>query len=397
MYVLNTYEELAHWAKAPLALTVGFFDGVHSGHQYLLRRLRAQAAEHGAQALVVTFRNSPRAFHQHAGEWRYITLPEEKLAMLAATGVEATLLLEYDQSVADQTAEEFIRGINAQAQVVALCLGYDTSIGKEMLRGEAAFTQLAAHLELALDFVEPYAPAGQPVKSSLARGLIAAGDVAGARAVLGHPYFVMGTVGAGKGKGGAQLHAPTANIYLPPEKIAPPTGVYACLAEAAGRTYPAAVVVLSDAQAKNTVIDRDGQPGARAGDPAQMIVETHLIGYAGDLYGSALTVRFLQRLRDFRDFDTAEALIAQIQLDVAMAQDAVARETAPPALQRNKPCASLLHLSPRLWPWPCYPAWRAARTAPMRCSMRRRCSRRPSSSTKPWRPTTRCWRKIPRA
>ncbi len=327
MQVLNSYAELKRWATTPLALTVGFFDGVHSGHRYLLGRLRAQAAEHGAQALVVTFRNSPRAFHQHAGEWRYITLPEEKLALLAATGVEATLLLEYDQSVADQTGEEFIRGLSAQAQVVALCLGYDTSIGREMLRGEAAFTRLAARLGLALDFVEPFAPAGAPVKSSLARELICAGDVAGARAVLGHPYFVMGTVGAGKGKGGAQLHAPTANIYLPHEKIAPPAGVYACLAEAAGRTYPAAVVVLSDAQAHNTVIDRDDTPGQHAGNPAQMLVETHLIGYAGDLYGATLTVRFLQRLRDFRDFDTADALIAQIKLDIAMAQDAVARET----------------------------------------------------------------------
>lgn len=328
MYVLNTYEELQHWVKTPLALTVGFFDGVHSGHQYLLRRLRALAAAHGAQSLVVTFRNSPRAFHQHAGEWRYITLPEEKLAMLAATGVQATLLLEYNQSVASQTGEEFIRGISAQARVVALCLGYDTSIGKEMLRGEQAFTALARRLGVALDFVEPYAPAGVPVKSSLARELISAGDVAGARTVLGHPYFVMGTVGAGKGKGGAQLHAPTANIYVPPEKITPPAGVYACIAEAGGRTYPAAVVVLSDEQAHNTVIDRDGAPGRNSGDSRQMIVEAHLIGYAGDLYGAPLTVRFLQRLREFRDFGTATELMAQIQVDIAMAQAAVARETA---------------------------------------------------------------------
>jgi riboflavin kinase / FMN adenylyltransferase len=333
MQVLNSYDELKHWASAPLALTVGFFDGVHSGHQHLLSRLRAQAEQLGAQSLVVTFSNSPRAFHQHAGEWRYITLPEEKLAMLAETGVDATLMLEYTQAIADQTGEGFIRDIGEQAQLVALCMGYDTSIGKEMLRGELAFEELARRLHLALDYVEPYARDGAPVKSSSARSLIAAGDVAGARSVLGHPYFVIGRVGAGKGKGGKELHAPTANIYLPREKIVPPAGVYAGLAEAGGRVYPAAVVVLSDAQAHNTVVDRDAQAAGNPGDPAQMIIEAHLIGYAGDLYGAPLTVRFIQHIREFRDFGTVGELVAQIQRDIAMVREAVAQE---PALSATK-------------------------------------------------------------
>jgi len=316
MQVLRDYNDLHAWAQGPVALTAGFFDGVHRGHQHLLLRLRELAARHGAQSVVVTFSNSPRAFHQHGGEWRYITLPEEKLALLAGTGVDATLIIPYTQAVADQSARQFLAGIAAQCRLVALCLGYDTSIGCDMLRGREQFSRLAAELGLELSFVEAHAPEGAPVKSSRARELIVAGDMAAARQVLGHPYFVMGTIGAGKGKGGPLLGAPTANIYLPHEKISPPPGVYAGLAGAGERRYAAAIVVLTDEQARNTVLERDGQAHPLPGDPTQMIVETHLIGYAGDLYGAPLTVQFLSRLRDFRDFASAEELAAQIRLDI---------------------------------------------------------------------------------
>src|SRR6185436_2251257 len=111
--VLRSFQKLSQWAERPVWLTVGFFDGVHLGHQYLLRRLREAAAAEGALSLVLTFSNSPRRFHQPelpAGEWKYLTSPEEKLELLATTTIDAALMLEYGESIAQQTAAQFIGG-----------------------------------------------------------------------------------------------------------------------------------------------------------------------------------------------------------------------------------------------------------------------------------------------
>jgi len=319
--LLYSIGELAAWHPVRLALTVGFFDGVHLGHRELLRRLCAQARRLGAVSVAVTFSNSPRAFHQHEGEWRYITLPEEKLAMLAETCVDAVLMLEYTQEIAGQTGKEFFESFAAVAPVVGLCAGYDTSIGREMLRGEEAFAVLARELGAELDYVAAVGAEGAPVKSSLARRLILAGDMRQARKVLGHSYFVIGTVSAGKGRGGELLGAPTANIILPHEKISPPSGVYAGLGRVENRIFPAAIVVLTAEQAVHTVLEREDLPVELPLDPSQVVVEAHLIGFDGSIYGQRVVIDFLERLRDFRDFESRQALIEQIAIDIAMTRE----------------------------------------------------------------------------
>lgn len=324
--LLYSYSELRAWRPGRIALTVGFFDGVHQGHRELLRRLCAQARRLGAASVAVTFSNSPRAFHQHEGEWRYITLPDEKLAMLAETCVDAVVMLEYTEEVARQTGKEFFDNFSSVAPVAAICMGYDTSIGCDMVRGLDGFTALARDLGVELEYVDAVGLAGIPVKSSQARSLILAGDMAGAREVLGHSYFVIGTVSSGKGKGGELLGTPTANVYLPYEKISPPTGVYAGLARAGGRTYPAAIVVLTVEQAAHTVLEHGQPPAGIPPDPAQVVVEAHLIGFDGSIYGQRVVIDFLERLRDFRDFPDREALIAQIALDIAGAKQVALAE-----------------------------------------------------------------------
>jgi len=326
MEVLQSLDELRVWAQRPLSLTVGFFDGVHRGHAHLLQRLTAAAQAHNAHSLVITFANSPRAFHQHGGEWRYLTLPDEKLELLGETGIDVALMLAYDTSVATQTGLEFFQGIAACRPLSALVMGYDTSVGSDMLRGESQFQALARKLQAELDFVEAFLWRGQAVKSSMVRRLVRAGEMARGRDLLGHPYYIMGSVGSGKGRGGELLGAPTANVYLPREKIAPPTGVYAGLADAGGARFPAAIVVLTVEESHHTVIERVAAAQANARDPAQVIVEAHLIGYRGDLYGAPLALRFLERLRDFRDFTTPDALAEQIRRDIAAAVELAALE-----------------------------------------------------------------------
>jgi len=237
-------------------------------------------------------------------------------------------MLPYDELVAAQTALQFYRAFSACAPLSAFVMGYDTSVGSDMLRGESQFRVLAQELHAELDFVEAFLWRGQAVKSSMVRRLVLAGEMARARDLLGHPYYVMGSVGSGKGRGGELLGAPTANIYIPREKIAPPTGVYAGLADAGGVRFPAAIVVLTVEESHHTVLERVAAAQVNARDPAQVIVEAHLIGYRGDLYGAPLALRFLDRLRDFRDFASHEALAEQIRLDIAAAIELAALEGA---------------------------------------------------------------------
>jgi riboflavin kinase/FMN adenylyltransferase len=331
MILLHQLEELPR-IGAPVVVTLGFFDGVHLGHQHLFRRLREAAQECEARSLVVTFANSPKNYHlPHVGEfsprWRYLTTAEEKVELIEQTGVDALLLLRYDESVACLTARQFFEQISARLPLAGICLGYDTSVGCDQLAGQAELAQLAQELGARLFYVERYSlelsgtgsrvhpDRPVPVKSSLARQLIAEGRLEDLAALLGRHYFVQGLVVAGKGKGGAELETPTANLVLPHEKITPPPGIYAGYAVVDGRYYAAAVCLVSLDRALDTVLERaNGGPAYES--QAGMVLEAHLVGYAGSLYGRPLRVSLLKRLRGWIDFESPEALMQQIQLDV---------------------------------------------------------------------------------
>ncbi|MBN2082021.1 hypothetical protein JW859_07420 [bacterium] len=316
MITAKTIDELAGRLTGPVVFTVGFFDGVHLGHRYLLDQLQATAQRLDAQSLVVTFSNSPRGWHQPGKQFPYLTMPEEKLALLAETGVDATLMLRYDGSIARQDSREFMRWIGAHVPVAGLTIGYDSRLGSDQIAGEAAYRRLADELGIALTFVPEHTLAGRPVKSRQTRELVRAGEMDAVRRLLGHPYFIMGTVGHGKGKATNELHIPTANLALPAEKLAPPVGIYAGLAHLNGAAYPAACCVMTNGLQHNTALERDESPQTVA-SPQRMIIEAHLVGFSGDLYGRPLRLELLRHLRGWIDFDTSEALHAQISKDIA--------------------------------------------------------------------------------
>jgi riboflavin kinase/FMN adenylyltransferase len=318
VHVLRSYEELGAWgltSDAPIAVTIGYFDGVHRGHQHLFAAMR-EALPPGGRLLAVTFSNSPREFHQPEERWRFLTTPVEKLLLLGRSGVDATLMLRYDRGVAGQSAALFLRGLQHFAPLHTLALGYDTRLGSDMVSGEFALTQLARRLGLELAFVPPYLDHEQAVKSSRIRGLVADGAVAEAADLLGHPYFLMGPVVHGKGRGAEDLAIPTANLVLPREKLPPDVGVYAAVAETDGAFYPAATCVMTAQHWQSTPLElgRGAVPLLLSAD--QHIVETHLIGYSGNLYGSTLILHFLDRLRGWQDFSAVDALAGQIQRDI---------------------------------------------------------------------------------
>jgi riboflavin kinase/FMN adenylyltransferase len=305
--------------KKPVYLTVGFFDGVHLGHQKLLADLRASAERLGATSLVLTFSNSPRRFHQPelpAVEWHYLTTAEEKLELIAATNIDATLILTYDESIASQSAEEFLRGLQAHVKLSGLCVGYDTSIGHDMVTGREAFSALSSRLGLDFTWVEPLHIEGAPVKSSQIRALVQAGEMPSAARRLGRRYALQGEVVHGKGKGRELLGIPTANLSLPAEKLLPQLGVYAGVGWVEEKIYAAAICLSSAEQHAHTALEGQGVAQSRGEPTLQVVPEAHLIGFEGDLYGRQLKVEFIESLRAWSDFESVDDLRAQMQEDI---------------------------------------------------------------------------------
>jgi riboflavin kinase/FMN adenylyltransferase len=326
MDVFRSMDELGAGLSGPVVLTVGFFDGLHRGHRLLLDQLATGARRLNARSLAITFTNSPRGYHYPDKQYPYLTMPEEKLWLLSKTDVDAVLMVEYDASIAARSAAEFLSGLGERIELAGLCSGYDSRLGHDQIAGREAYQRLAAELGIELVFVEALAEDGQPVKSRRARELVRRGRVAEARAFLDHPYFVLGPVVHGKGKGARALNVATANLELPPRKLAPPTGVYACRAEVNGLRYPAAVCVMTAILHQSTALEHGELPGEEVAGDRHSVVEAHLIGYDGNLYGQALRIDFIEYLRAWIDFETPAALHDQIEADIAATLARLLRE-----------------------------------------------------------------------
>ncbi|MCB1218143.1 hypothetical protein KDL44_12165 [bacterium] len=322
MQVLRSYSELGQWAGAPLAISVGFFDGVHRGHQTLIAALREEAAARRAKSLLITFSNSPRQYHDPGGNWKFLMTPEEKLYALGRTGVDAVLMLRYDESVCSQSAALFLKGLAHFAELSAAVFGYDTSIGSDLVSGEAGLSELCRSVGIDCRIVPAFTPGKHTVKSSLLRQYVGEGRMRESAELLGHPYFVLSRIVRGRGLGREQLEIPTANQVLPADKLAPREGIYAGSALVQGKYLPAAVVVMDLARARSSVVDSGTADQAYAGLPDDaMIVESHILDFDGDIYDEVLRLDFHSRIRDWQDFATAEELRRTMQEDIRITRE----------------------------------------------------------------------------
>lgn len=282
--------------------TVGFFDGVHRGHRFVIDRLRAVAHERGLPALVVTFAEHPRQVLQPGFRPGLLTTPQEKLDLLRRSGADGCEVLHFTPALSRLTAAGFMEQVlRGRLGVRVLLMGYDHRFGHDR---DGCFDDYAAHgrrLGIEVLRLERYnAPGGEHISSSEIRRALAAGEVARANAMLGYRYALEGTVVDGF-KVGRTLGFPTANLrpdYA--DKLVPAAGVYAVRAKAEGRTYPGMLNI--------------GTRPTLAGD-GRTSIEAHLIGFGGDLYAQTLRVEFVARLRDERRFASPEALAAQLARD----------------------------------------------------------------------------------
>jgi riboflavin kinase/FMN adenylyltransferase len=335
------------------ALAVGVFDGVHRGHQRILERLLEIAA--GRPAAVVTFDPHPRAVLGLPKLHRLLSPIAERLELLRAWPLGATVVLRFDAEVARRTYVEFVRdALVGLLGARDLVIGADTHLGRDRAGTPERLVELGEEIGYRVHHVAPVRVDGEVASSTTIRHRLDAGDVEGAARFLGRPYWIRGEVvrGAGRGRG---LGIPTANLEVPESKLVPANGVYAArvvvggVDAAAGRDTAGghgAAEAREMGRGRDTAAGHDSgagreaavEPGLRQewpgavniglaptfGGAGQRGVEVHLVGFEGDLYGRTLDLRLVRRLRDEQRFETPAALVAQVRADIEATRRVVA-------------------------------------------------------------------------
>lgn len=297
-----------------LAVAVGNFDGVHIGHQALLREACVRAQQHGARAAILTFMPHPARLFAPAKAPPLIMPLARRLELCAEAGIELAIVEPFTRAFAATPADAFVRDVlGRDLGARDVVVGYDFSFGRGRTGDAAMLTQLGATLGIDVAVIPPIAIGDTNCSSTRIRELVAAGDTVGAARLLGRPFELEGPVvrGAGRGRG---LGFPTANIAAEGE-LRPALGIYAARARLldgalAGRVYAAALSV-----GRNPTFT-----SSAAGDVS---VEAYLLDFEGDLYDRRLRIEVGARLRDELKFDSVAALVAQIERDVARVRQLV--------------------------------------------------------------------------
>ena len=282
--------------------TIGFFDGVHRGHQYLISGLVDMAHASGLESLVITFGKHPRQVVHADYVPQLLTPADEKLRLLRQTGADRIEVLPFDMDMARLSARDFMQQVlHDRLGVACLMTGYDNRFGHN--RAEGFDDYVCYGREMGMDVVQntPIDIDRLRVSSSLIRRLLAEGDVVEAERCLGRAYAIEGTVAHGF-REGRKLGFPTANIVpLCTEQLIPQTGVYAVRVSIEGGEWMKAMMNIGT----NPTFQRH-----------QLTLEAHIIGFSGDIYGRRLRVEFVRRLRDERRFDSVEQLKIQLKKDI---------------------------------------------------------------------------------
>ena len=288
----------------PSLLTIGVFDGVHLGHQALLKRLVEEARKQELISGVVTFSQHPLRLLAPQEEPLYIAPLPENIHLIKAIGVDVVMPLAFDAELAQIDSKTFVLLLQHYLKMKGLILGWDFAMG----RHREGTLKILADLGRALGFATEVVPAvklnGEVISSTSIRKAILEGDIPKANAMLGRPFSFEGRVVTGAGRG-TELGFPTANLDTDPGQVMPAEGVYASLARHGGLVYPSL-----------TVVGRCPSFGE-----SERTIEVHLLDFSGDIYRETLRVDIIERLRDIRCFQSAEALIEQISRDVRQARE----------------------------------------------------------------------------
>jgi riboflavin kinase/FMN adenylyltransferase len=292
----------ADWRSPVLAL--GNFDGLHRGHVKILERVARAASEHTLTPVVLTFDPHPTRIVRPAKAPPLLMTPQQKLEGLARAGMHGAAVVRFTPEIARWDPETFVRVVLVEWLGVAeVWVGANFLFGHDRTGDFTALRRLGSTYGFRTEKIDPVRYKDFVVSSTRIRRLVADGRVDEAAALLGHHYFIDGTVVHGDARGHS-LGYPTANLQTANELL-PPHGVYATAVSLGAANHPG-------------ITNVGVRPTFGAGLPT--VIESFLFDFDGDLYGSAMRVWFMQRLRDERAFNTVEDLRAQINADCARAR-----------------------------------------------------------------------------
>jgi riboflavin kinase / FMN adenylyltransferase len=293
----------------PTVLTLGVFDGLHLGHQLIMKTIVERARAADAVPTVITFEPHPRAVLHPESAPPLLQTFDQKMEALGVLGIEQTIVIHFDEKFSQIRAEDFLREVVvSRLHAKEVYLGRGFAFGHDREGNIDLLRKVSDRLGIIADEVPEVRLRGHRIGSTRIRELLLEGRANLARRMLGRPYGVEGPVVRGAERG-AQLGFPTANIH-PRNRVIPRRGVYV-------------TATLVEGQWRRSVTNIGMRP--TFDDGTETSVETHIMNWAGDLYGNVVRVRFLHRLRDEKRFSSVDELRSQIAHDVARAEQFFAR------------------------------------------------------------------------
>ena len=301
---MSVEQELANIAPdRHTILTIGVFDGVHTGHRYLLERLIQRAKEEAALSGVVTFAPHPQAVLNPGSRPPMLCDLSTRIKSLRDLGLSIIAVLSFTPQLAQLGARDFVWLLKKHLKMQGLMIGPDFVLGKGG-EGDTDFLRsLGQELAFSLEIVTPFSVNGEMVSSTAIRRALAQGDTKKVRRLIGR-YFTVGGRVVSSSRRGRLLGFPTANLDVGTEQALPVNGVYATIAQIGGER----LLSVTNIGTRPTFGD------------SQKTIETHLLDYGGDLYGKELKVSFVQRLRDEKRFASSQELKEQISKDIEAAK-----------------------------------------------------------------------------
>lgn len=297
----RTYDDLMELPNARRVVTIGNFDGVHRGHQHLIRRVVEDARLRGVRSLIVTFEPHPTTVLRPDISFQRLTTADAKMRHLTNSGADEVLVLPFTRDFASQEPEQFLSSLNEHASPVAVFVGEGFRFGRDRTGDGTTISSFGTKGGFETTVITRLHENGGVISSSAIRGALARGDIASANDWLGRRYRLRGTVEHGAARG-RELGFPTANLQLDPLACLPSDGIYAAYA------------YLSDHQStpRQSMVYVGTRPTFAGND---RIVEANILDFSGDLYTREIEVEFVRYIRADAEFESADALAEQMERD----------------------------------------------------------------------------------
>lgn len=292
--------DINHQPLPPTVATIGFFDGVHRGHRFLINQVKKAAVKNGLCSALVTFPVHPRQVMQSTYRPQLLSSPKEKLELLETTGVDYCILLPFTQELSKLSAREFMQLLRDKFNIRMLVIGYDHRFGHNRSDSFEDYCRYGKELDIYIVRARAYTDGEDKISSSVIRQLLKEGEVGQAAKFLGYNYYLDGTVVDGY-KVGRKIGFPTANLQVDcSDKLIPSEGVYAVYVYVEGKKWAG-------------MLNIGHRPTLNNGK--DLSIEVNILHFSEDIYHKEMRIEFVKYLRPEEKYDTIDALIAQMHKD----------------------------------------------------------------------------------